>query len=399
MDSTVIKTLLDSQEKAYRSAMEIVVNQLNSQIKNMEDRVSEVTRSLEFTQSEMDGLKQEVKNLQENKRKDEANIRSIKQQNENLVTQVKGLEERCNYQEDYSRRNNLRLSGVMERPGGETWEQTVVLVRTLFSQQLQLSGVNIERAHRTGKPSPQGHRTIVVRFATFADRELVMRSTNKLSGTKIFINEDLCPASQAILRSQLPQLKKAKSEGKVAFFRHTTLVIKEKTTTTTRDSPSTNNSSTTATIPTTSSTVPTISPTASTTSTPTTSTPTTSTTVVASTATINTSTIVSAAPTTHTVTSATLNSTMIYSSSTNTSTTTTIADVPPSPLPMVTRPSSSTTNTDPQPRPTTPARTTSTAHDSQTEQGHKLVQSGNKKSDSATPKGQGAIKKSLRKKN
>lgn len=43
-------------------------------------------------------------------------------------------------------------------------------------------------------------------------------------------NEDLCPASQAAKKAQLPLLKQAKSEGKVAYFRHTRLIIKEKRT-------------------------------------------------------------------------------------------------------------------------------------------------------------------------
>lgn len=55
-----------------------------------------------------------------------------------------------------------------------------------------------------------------------------MRSVNKLRGTRIYINEDLCPASQAIRRAQLPLLKQAKSNGKVAYFRGTKLIIKDR---------------------------------------------------------------------------------------------------------------------------------------------------------------------------
>ncbi|KAG0701735.1 hypothetical protein GWK47_025212 [Chionoecetes opilio] len=55
-----------------------------------------------------------------------------------------------------------------------------------------------------------------------------MRNVAKLRGSSIYINEDLCPASQEIKRVQLPLLKQAKSEGKVAYFRHTKLIIKDK---------------------------------------------------------------------------------------------------------------------------------------------------------------------------
>ncbi|KAG0715406.1 hypothetical protein GWK47_011976 [Chionoecetes opilio] len=55
-----------------------------------------------------------------------------------------------------------------------------------------------------------------------------MRNVAKLRGSRIYINEDLCPASQEIKREQLPLLKQAKSEGKVAYFRHTKSIIKDK---------------------------------------------------------------------------------------------------------------------------------------------------------------------------
>lgn len=45
----------------------------------------------------------------------------------------------------------------------------------------------------------------------------------------MFINEDLCAASMEIKRNQLPLLKQARQEGKIAFFRHTKLIIRERT--------------------------------------------------------------------------------------------------------------------------------------------------------------------------
>ncbi|XP_063849645.1 uncharacterized protein LOC135093910 [Scylla paramamosain] len=56
-----------------------------------------------------------------------------------------------------------------------------------------------------------------------------MRNVTKLRGTQIYINEDLCPASQEIKKSQIPKLEQTKSEDKVAYFRHTKLITKDKT--------------------------------------------------------------------------------------------------------------------------------------------------------------------------
>ena len=58
--------------------------------------------------------------------------------------------------------------------------------------------------------------------------ETTMRNVSKLWGSRIYINEDLCPASQEIKKAQLSQLKQAKAEGKIAYFCHTKLIIKDR---------------------------------------------------------------------------------------------------------------------------------------------------------------------------
>ena len=50
---------------------------------------------------------------------------------------IKELEERINHQEDYSRRKNIRISGMEERGSTETWEQTAVAVTTLLEEKME----------------------------------------------------------------------------------------------------------------------------------------------------------------------------------------------------------------------------------------------------------------------
>ncbi|KAK3871051.1 hypothetical protein Pcinc_023786 [Petrolisthes cinctipes] len=211
MDSSLLKTMLESQERAYKTAMEMVVNQMNDQIKKLEGKVSDLTVSLEFTQREVDELKSD-----------------IKEQTKSSHEKIKQLEERINYQEDYSRKKNVRISGVEVRDGNETWEQSVKTVTSLLQDKLQLEGLELERAHRVGARRDAKPRTIVARFSRDCDREAAMRNARKLKGTNIFLDDDLCPASQAIKNAQMPQLKQTKAQGKVAFFRHTKLIIRER---------------------------------------------------------------------------------------------------------------------------------------------------------------------------
>ena len=75
----------------------------------------------------------------------------------------------------------------------------------------------------TGKPRP-----IVAKLLKFTDKERILQNSKKLKGSQIFINEDLCEGSRAKRRAQLPQLKQARAEGKIAYFSHTKLIVKER---------------------------------------------------------------------------------------------------------------------------------------------------------------------------
>lgn len=223
MEIEAIKVLLEAQNQSFKSALDVIVKQLNSRTEATEETVKELTRSLEFSQAEVKDLQSQVS---EQTRRDNINKDII----QSLKEKVCELEQRSNYQEDYNRRCNLRFSGVPEQREGETWEVTVNKVTKLLQDKLQLPAMKIERAHRTGQASPETGRprTIVARFERYGDREAVVRSANKLKGTGIFINDDLCPASLQLRKSQMPRLKQAKEDGKIAFFRHTKLIIREK---------------------------------------------------------------------------------------------------------------------------------------------------------------------------
>lgn len=221
MDLDAVKLLLDAHERAFRSAMDVVIDQLKGRIQITEGTITELIKSLEFSQAEINDLKNQVKVLQKADTEKQVEIDSLK-------STMMELQQRVNYQEDYSRRNNLRISGIQEPSGGETWEQTSVSVSKLFEETLQLPSINLERAHRVGTITPSRPRTIVARFVNFGDREAVMRNARKLKGTGVYINDDLCPASQQVKRDQLPLLKQARQEGKVAYFKYTKLIIKDR---------------------------------------------------------------------------------------------------------------------------------------------------------------------------
>ncbi|KAK3881888.1 hypothetical protein Pcinc_013713 [Petrolisthes cinctipes] len=179
MDLDAVKVLLESQERTFRSALELVVEQWKERIRLVEGKMTDLTKSLEFSQAEILDLKNNEKVLQKLNKEKQVAV-------EELQSRVAELNHRLNYQEDYTRRNNLRISGLKEQPVGETWEQTAVNVSKILEDKLQLPSVNLERAHRVGPAAAAAsshHRTVVVRFRNFSDREAAIRNASKLKGT------------------------------------------------------------------------------------------------------------------------------------------------------------------------------------------------------------------------
>ncbi len=142
------------------------------------------------------------------------------------LQQIKSMEEGINHQEDYSRRNNIRIGGVAEPESGETFEQTAMMVSSLLANKLELHGVELECAHRMELRRDYRPRPIVARFSRYCYREAAMRNARKLRGTNTYVNDDLCAASQSIKNAQMPQLKQARAEAKMTYFTYTKLIMK-----------------------------------------------------------------------------------------------------------------------------------------------------------------------------
>ena len=120
------------------------------------------------------------------------------------------------------------IDGLPE-DGAETSEMTMLKVQGTLAEKMELPDVVLETAYRVGPRRDDRPRSVLARFKGITDREAAMRNTRKLSGTKIYFNDDLCPASQQLKSSQMPAMRAARAEGKIAFFVGTRLIIKEQT--------------------------------------------------------------------------------------------------------------------------------------------------------------------------
>ena len=117
-------------------------------------------------------------------RKEVGELRDLVKAKDNEIQDLKNrineLEDLSDCQEQYSRRNSLRISGISENDH----EDIVQVSLDLFNEQLQLEPpvtiTNIDRIHRTGEKVAGRTRPILVKFATYRERRRVIKARAKL---------------------------------------------------------------------------------------------------------------------------------------------------------------------------------------------------------------------------
>ena len=214
-----LKLLLDVQSEAYKQNLKILHDDIKELKRDYNEQINDLKHSLEFSQSTIDELQKKVKDL-------ETETKDVSKQD----IEIKDLRSKISRQEDYSRRINIKLDGIGENEN-ETYEQTIVKVQKILKDKLELGNISIDIAHRL--PSAEGTknrqpRTILARLSKLSDRNAVFRYSWKLKNSGIWINEDLCEETINMQKLQRPKLIEARNSGKIAYFRGSKLVIKEK---------------------------------------------------------------------------------------------------------------------------------------------------------------------------
>ena len=127
-----------------------------------------------------------------------------------LEKRIKELELSADNQEQYSRRNSLRIFGLEENENKTTEQIVEELMKADLEMDIDHS--SIDRVHRVGKPAEDRKtpRPILIKFSTYRERARVYKAKKLLKEKKIFINEDLTKKRVKLLY-KLRQLKKEKA--------------------------------------------------------------------------------------------------------------------------------------------------------------------------------------------
>ena len=178
--------------------------------------------SLEFSQSELSDMKNSNIDL-----KKESIAMKIEIEEQKKI--IKDLINRLDSQEDYSRKKNIRIDGIV-KSSSENNEQTHLKVDQLLKDKLGLGNIKIDVAHRIPNrdSDSKSPRTIIARLNRESDRDSIMKSTRKLKQTGIFINEDICENTIKIRKELYPKLKAAREANNIAYIKRRNLIIRKK---------------------------------------------------------------------------------------------------------------------------------------------------------------------------
>lgn len=214
------KEMMDLQEKNFKSFLQLIMETTNKRVDNLVKEFTEYKQSLDYTQTQVDNQKKindDITAMCKDARKD---INTV-------CESALSLDGKVDYLEAQSKRNNLIIDGIPESKR-ESWQDTENKVRQVLSEKLgmNMDAVEVERAHRMGETTDGGrHRSIIVKFFRWKDKEDVMARANKLRGSNIYLNEDYSEAVRLRRKELIPIMKAERAKGNIAYIRYDKLIV------------------------------------------------------------------------------------------------------------------------------------------------------------------------------
>jgi hypothetical protein len=115
----------------------------------------------------------------------------LKSENAKLLVEVDRLSIKCNANEQYSRKYNLRIGGIKE----ELSEDCYQAVSNFFQND------RLDRAHRVGRPGGFNPRQMIVKFKGYRAKQEVLKNRRNLKGKKgLYVREDLSTYNLELVR-------------------------------------------------------------------------------------------------------------------------------------------------------------------------------------------------------
>ena len=171
------------------------VTKIEETVMEQGDKIKDIEKSLEFSQELVDKKIADLDKHWESKILQQA--ATAKEKSRFLKNKLRSLEDR-------NKRNILRVEGVTENDN-ETWEESESKVKDLIKERMGIDEeLKIERAHRIGKKENRKKRAIIFKLESWKQKEIILKKTNKLKNTGLYINEDFSDETMLIRKELFP---------------------------------------------------------------------------------------------------------------------------------------------------------------------------------------------------
>lgn len=196
MNKTISRNVTDTITEKIETLDQIFSNmftEIKEDIKGIRTEVLEAKAEVDKVKTKMDEmevtLEFQEKILTENDENQKANLNKVKAE---IDTKLRELNEKILLMEKQDRKYNLLFYGFPEEGSENLFDK----LRKVFVKDLEIDSVTVENmyfvhGHRMPVEIQEGSRPIILRFAHYGDRELVLSRAFKLGGTKKRILSDL----------------------------------------------------------------------------------------------------------------------------------------------------------------------------------------------------------------
>ena len=197
-DPHVLDHLDHTLKKLNQLDIQDTIKQDIQDLKDIKNVVSDLTKSIQFTEGQVDSLITTHHQVQSDNTQLKEQVKALHYQNSFLTDKVTQLD-------DYSRRENIKISGVTERYRENCWDTVYGILRTI-----DCDNVDIQRCHRVGIRESGKTRDIIVRFMYYPAKMEVMKNRKYLPHN-VYINDDYSADTQRRISTLRPAFKKARS--------------------------------------------------------------------------------------------------------------------------------------------------------------------------------------------
>ncbi|XP_065640470.1 uncharacterized protein LOC136096853 [Hydra vulgaris] len=223
------KSILKETERLLKDQEKNFTDIISANLKILTNRLDKIEKEVDVNKSKVLSIENDLRDFKESLNFQETTImEKINKITKRYEKEINNLNKKTLDLENRSRRNNLRLDGIFEKPN-ENWNECENAVKEMFKKQLKISNeIIIERAHRIGQPKEDKKpRTIVLKLLNFQDKTKILNATKNLRGTGIYVNEDFAKETMESRRMLWEEVKKLRLEGKYAVIKYDKIVSRE----------------------------------------------------------------------------------------------------------------------------------------------------------------------------